>query len=179
MYFICHVASHEHLIDGSYEFMDGNFLRYVTTQVSLVTMSIEIMWNIVFNLSRNFSWTMFKGLCEFMVGTIIQNHRWCNIFCVHTYFGMLFEGFFVINCWNWYLRTLLWILPSSVWFVQFDNVTWTQKRSLCLWKMVKFRGRLLKNRSSSTLRLFSSLTNLSLLFMLKIFPGYCFFGGRY
>ena len=43
MYFICHMASHEHLIDGSYEFMDGNFLRYVTTQVGLVTMSIEIM----------------------------------------------------------------------------------------------------------------------------------------
>ena len=61
--------------------------------------------------------------------------------------------------------------------VQFD--LFSEKRSLCLWKMVKFRGRLLKNRSSSTLRLFSSLTNLSLLFMLKIFPGYCFFEGRY
>ena len=39
MYLICHVTTHEHLIDGSCKFTGGSSLRYVTL-ISLVTISI-------------------------------------------------------------------------------------------------------------------------------------------
>ena len=40
---ICHVASHDHFIEGLCEFMDKSSLMYVTTLIRFVTMSIMIM----------------------------------------------------------------------------------------------------------------------------------------
>ena len=45
MYLICHVTSHNHLIEGTCKFMGGSFLRYVTTLICLVAiggMIVEI-----------------------------------------------------------------------------------------------------------------------------------------
>ena len=39
MLLICHVSSYDHLIQGSYEFMGGSFMQYVTTLISIVTIS--------------------------------------------------------------------------------------------------------------------------------------------
>ena len=39
MYLICHVTSHDHLIERGCEFMGKNSLCYVTTLISLVTVS--------------------------------------------------------------------------------------------------------------------------------------------
>ena len=43
MYLNCHVTSHEYRIQESCEFMDWSSLRYVTTLVILVTISIVIV----------------------------------------------------------------------------------------------------------------------------------------
>ena len=39
MYIIAHAILHEHLLEGSCEFMVGSSLRCVTTLISLVTIS--------------------------------------------------------------------------------------------------------------------------------------------
>ena len=43
MYLICQVASRDHLIEKACEFMGGNSLPYLTTLVSLVTISIVMI----------------------------------------------------------------------------------------------------------------------------------------
>ena len=43
IYLVCHVTSHEHLIERAYEFMGGNSICYVTTLISLVAISIEMV----------------------------------------------------------------------------------------------------------------------------------------
>ena len=43
MYLICHVTSHDHLIERACEFIGGNSLCYVTTLISLVTISIVMV----------------------------------------------------------------------------------------------------------------------------------------
>ena len=43
MYLICHVTSHDHLIERTCEFMGRISLCYVTTLISLVTMSIVMV----------------------------------------------------------------------------------------------------------------------------------------
>ena len=43
MFSNCHVTSHDHLIEGSCEFMGGSSLQYITTLISLVTISIVIV----------------------------------------------------------------------------------------------------------------------------------------
>ena len=39
---ICHLASQDHMIEGSYDFMVKNFSLYVTTQPSLANIGIEV-----------------------------------------------------------------------------------------------------------------------------------------
>ena len=43
MYLICHLTSHDHLIEGSCAVLDGSFLQYVTTLISHVTINIVIV----------------------------------------------------------------------------------------------------------------------------------------
>ena len=43
MYLICHVALQDHVIKGSFDFMEGNFSLYVTALPSLVSTSIVVM----------------------------------------------------------------------------------------------------------------------------------------
>ena len=43
MYLICHVTLHDHLIERACEFIGGNSLCYVTTLISLVTISIVMV----------------------------------------------------------------------------------------------------------------------------------------
>ena len=43
MYLICHMYSHDQLIDSLYKFMGGSFLQYVTTLISLLTITSVIM----------------------------------------------------------------------------------------------------------------------------------------
>ena len=43
MYLICHVTSHDHFIERACEFIGGNSLCYVTTLISLVTISIVMV----------------------------------------------------------------------------------------------------------------------------------------
>ena len=43
MYLICHVTSHDHVIEGSCEFMGGNSLWYIINLRGLVTISIVIV----------------------------------------------------------------------------------------------------------------------------------------
>ena len=43
MYLICHVTSQDHLIEGSFEFMGGSSLWYVTTLKNLVAIGIVIV----------------------------------------------------------------------------------------------------------------------------------------
>ena len=59
IYLICHVASQDHLIEGSCKFMGGSSLWYVTTLINIVTISIVIVEH---------GDHIFKGLCEFMGG---------------------------------------------------------------------------------------------------------------
>ena len=43
MYLICHVTSHEHLIEGSCEFMGGSSLQYITILINLAAINIVIL----------------------------------------------------------------------------------------------------------------------------------------
>lgn len=68
MYFICHITTHHHLIEGSCKFMAGNFGRYATSLVVLVTINIvivEIMFSVCHLTSSEH---MVKGLCEYVSG---------------------------------------------------------------------------------------------------------------
>ena len=51
MYLICHVTSHDHLIEESCNFMGGEFLQYVTTLISIVTVEIQcfkfVTWSLM------------------------------------------------------------------------------------------------------------------------------------
>lgn len=42
-YLICHVTSQDYLIEGSGEFMGGSYLWYISTLISLMTISIGII----------------------------------------------------------------------------------------------------------------------------------------
>ena len=67
MYLICHVTSDDHLIERACKLMGGNSLCYVTTPISLATISIVMVDMFLFChvTSREH---MFKGLCEFKGG---------------------------------------------------------------------------------------------------------------
>ena len=43
MYLICHVTSHDHLIERAYKCMGGSSLCYDTTLISLATISIVMV----------------------------------------------------------------------------------------------------------------------------------------
>ena len=43
MYLICHMPSHDHLIEGLWKFLGGSSLRYVTTLISLAIISTVIL----------------------------------------------------------------------------------------------------------------------------------------
>ena len=70
IYLICHVISHDQLIERVCKFMGENALCYATTLMSLVTISIVMveMFLICHMASREH---MFEGLCEFMGGSPI------------------------------------------------------------------------------------------------------------
>ena len=40
---ICHMTSHDHLIEKACEFTGGNYLSYMTTLISLLNISIRMM----------------------------------------------------------------------------------------------------------------------------------------
>ena len=65
MYLICHVTSHDHLIERACKLMGWNSLCYAITVISLVTINIAVvkMFLVCHVTSREH---MFKGLCEFM-----------------------------------------------------------------------------------------------------------------
>ena len=61
MYIIAHAILHEHLLEGSCEFMVGSSLRCVTTLISLVTISTMTL-EILFLIGQVTSYKhMFKG----------------------------------------------------------------------------------------------------------------------
>ena len=43
MYLICHVTSHNHLIDWSWRFMVGSSLQYFTALIILVTIDVVVV----------------------------------------------------------------------------------------------------------------------------------------
>ena len=43
MYLVCHLTTHEHPIEGSWEFMGGSSLWYVIILLSLVIINIVIV----------------------------------------------------------------------------------------------------------------------------------------
>ena len=80
MCFFCHVISHEHLIEGSCEFIGGSSLQYVTSPDKFCDhkhCDSGDMFLICHVTSREH---MFKGLCEFMGeaphGESIPCHVW-------------------------------------------------------------------------------------------------------
>ena len=69
MYLICHMTSHDHLIERACEFMGGSSLCYVTTLMTCDHKHCDggdIKFLICRLTSREH---MFKGLCEFVSGS--------------------------------------------------------------------------------------------------------------
>ena len=65
MYFICHVTSQDHPIEGSFKFIGESYSWYVTALRSFVTIGILIVDTfLIFHVNSRDH--MFKGLCEFM-----------------------------------------------------------------------------------------------------------------
>ena len=67
MYLICHVTSHDHLIEWTCELMGGSSLGYVTTLISFVTISFYDGGNMFLICHRTSREHIFK--CEFMGGS--------------------------------------------------------------------------------------------------------------
>ena len=71
---ICGMTSQDHLIEGSCEFTEGSFLRYVTTQTILATIGIvKVRYILIcYMTSRG---QMFKGLCYFTGRSFMVSHH--------------------------------------------------------------------------------------------------------
>ena len=75
MYLVCHVTSHDHLIERAYKFMGGSSLGYVTGLISLVlvTMSnvvVEISCYLICHVTSHEH--MLKELSEFMGRSLLR-----------------------------------------------------------------------------------------------------------
>ena len=126
MYLICHVTSHDHLVERSCEFTGGSPLSYVTRQISLVTISIVMVGIMCLTCHVPLVNTWLKGYVNLWIearhGESPSCHVWwSSVWCKWRYkvFNMprdlthnVTEGSsnFMSGNYSWYVT----ILPSLV-----------------------------------------------------------------